>query len=118
MTELSAWGATVAGMLVGGACGFTVRRARLCSFGAIEDAWMGGDTRRLRIFGLALAVALAGAQSLIGLGLLDPSNATYVQPALPWLSIAIGRPIWTSSGDAPSRISPGFASPSVSFPMT
>ncbi|MBN9457404.1 MAG: YeeE/YedE family protein [Bosea sp.] len=90
MTELSAWGATVAGMLVGGACGFTVRRARLCSFGAIEDAWMGGDTRRLRIFGLALAVALAGAQSLIGLGLLDPVNATYVQPALPWLSIAIG----------------------------
>lgn len=90
MTEFSAWGATLAGVLVGMACGFTVRRARLCSFGAIEDVWMGGDTRRLRIFGLALAIALAGAQSLIGLGLLDPSNSTYVQPALPWLSIAVG----------------------------
>lgn len=90
MTELPAWGAALAGVLVGSACGFTVRRARLCSFGAVEDAWMGGDTRRLRIFGLALAIALAGTQGLVGLGLLDPANSTYVQPALPWLSIAIG----------------------------
>jgi uncharacterized membrane protein YedE/YeeE len=90
MTEFTAWGATLAGVLVGMACGFTARRARLCSFGAVEDAWMGGDTRRLRIFGLALAIALAGAQSLVGLGLLDPASSTYVQPALPWLSIAVG----------------------------
>lgn len=90
MIVLSAWGATLAGVLVGVACGFTVRRARLCSFGAVEDAWMGGDTRRLRVFGLALAVALTGTQALVGLGLLDPAMSTYVQPALPWLSIAIG----------------------------
>lgn len=90
MIVLSAWGGTLAGLLVGAVCGFTVRRARLCSFGAIEDAWMGGDTRRLRIFGFALAIALTGAQSLIGFGLLDPSNSPYVQPALPWLSVTIG----------------------------
>lgn len=90
MTGLSAWGSTLAGLLVGMACGFTARRARLCSFGAIEDAWMGGDTRRLRIFGLALAVALAGTQVLVGLDLLDPSLSPYVQPALPWLSVAVG----------------------------
>lgn len=90
MTGLSAWASTLVGVAVGAACGFTVRRARLCSFGAIEDAWMGGDTRRLRIFGLALAIALIGAQSLVGLGWLDPSNSTYVQPALPWLSIIVG----------------------------
>lgn len=90
MTGLSVWASTLIGVVVGAACGFTVRRARLCSFGAIEDAWMGGDTRRLRIFGLALAIALIGAQSLVGLGWLDPSNSTYVQPALPWLSIVVG----------------------------
>ena len=28
--------------------------------------------------------------ALVALGLLDPSNSTYVQPALPWLSIAVG----------------------------
>lgn len=81
-------GCHAAGVLVGVACGFTVRRARLCSFGAVEDAWMGERTRRLRIFGLALAVALTGTQALVGLGLLDPAMSTYVQPALPWLSIA------------------------------
>lgn len=90
MTGLSASAATLIGVLAGAACGFTVRRARLCSFGAIEDAWMGGDTRRLRIFGLALAVALVGAQGFIGLGLLDPASSTYVQPGLPWLSILLG----------------------------
>lgn len=90
MTEFSAWGAALAGVATGAVCGFTVRRARLCSFGAVEDAWIGGDTRRLRIFGLALAVALAGTQSLVALGLLDPSSSTYVQPALPWLSIMVG----------------------------
>ena len=41
MIELPAWGAALAGVAVGAACGFTVRRARLCSFGAVEDAWMG-----------------------------------------------------------------------------
>lgn len=51
---------------------------------------MGGDTRRLRIFGLALAIALVGTQALIGLRLLDPANSTYVQSALPWLSIVVG----------------------------
>lgn len=90
MTALSAWGAMLSGVLVGACAGFTMRRARLCSFGAVEDAWMGGDTRRLRIFGLALAVALLGTQALIGLGLLDPTGTTYVQPALPWLSIVLG----------------------------
>ncbi|RYE83991.1 MAG: YeeE/YedE family protein, partial [Hyphomicrobiales bacterium] len=78
MIELPAWGTALAGVAVGTACGFTVRRARLCSFGAVEDAWMGGDTRRLRIFGLALAIALVGTQALIGLHLLDPANSTYV----------------------------------------
>jgi len=90
MIELPAWGAALAGVAVGAACGFTVRRARLCSFGAVEDAWMGGDTRRLRIFGLALAIALIGTQALIGLNLLDSASSTYVQPALPWLSIIVG----------------------------
>lgn len=90
MMTVGPWGATLAGVLIGAACGFTVRRARLCSFGAVEDAWMGHDTRRLRIFGLALAIALLGTQILVGLGLLDPAMSTYVQPALPWLSIAIG----------------------------
>jgi uncharacterized membrane protein YedE/YeeE len=90
MIPLSSLAVAAVGMAVGFACGFTVRRARLCSFGAVEDAWMGHDTRRLRIFGLALGVALIGTQLLVVFGLLSPDISTYVPPALPWFSIALG----------------------------
>ncbi len=66
------------------------RRARLCSFGAIEDLWIGGDSRRLRIFGLALAVALLGTQALVWSGLLTPGLSTYVPNAIPWFAILLG----------------------------
>lgn len=94
MEPLPTWAVTLIGVLIGAACGFTARRARLCSFGAIEDAWMGGDTRRLRIFGLALAVALVGTQLLVGLGWLSPRLSTYVPSALPWLSILLGSTVF------------------------
>jgi uncharacterized membrane protein YedE/YeeE len=80
----------LAGVLVGFLCGVTTRRARLCSFGAIEDAWMGGDTSRLRVFGLALAIALAATQGMILIGMLDPATTSYVPSALPWLAVIVG----------------------------
>ncbi len=83
-------GAAIAGLCVGLAAGFTSRRGRLCSFGAVEDAWMGGDTRRLRVFGLALAIALGGTQLLVLGGLLEPSMTTYLPQNLPWLSVIVG----------------------------
>lgn len=87
---MPAWGSMLIGVMVGFLCGATTRRARLCSFGAIEDAWMGGDTSRLRVFGLALAIALVATQGLIILGLLDPATTTYVPTALPWLAVLVG----------------------------
>ncbi|MFN3671905.1 MAG: YeeE/YedE family protein [Bosea sp. (in: a-proteobacteria)] len=90
MTPLPGWAVPLAGWAIGAACGFTVRRARLCSFGAIEDVWIGGDTRRIRIFGLALAIALLGTQMLIWRGDLSPAITTYVPSAVPWLAILLG----------------------------
>ncbi|KQU51181.1 lipocalin [Bosea sp. Leaf344] len=90
MTPLPAWAVPLAGAGIGAVCGFTVRRARLCSFGAIEDVWIGGDTRRIRIFGLALAVALLGTQLLVWSGALSPAFTTYVPSAMPWLAILLG----------------------------
>lgn len=90
MGPLPPWAVTLVGAAIGVACGFTARRARLCSFGAVEDVWIGGDTRRLRIFGLALAVALLGTQLLVWHGYLSPSFSTYVPNAIPWFSILIG----------------------------
>jgi hypothetical protein len=51
---------------------------------------MGGDTRRLRIFGLALGIAMLGTQALVIGGMLDPGLTGYTAPAVPLLSIAIG----------------------------
>ncbi|KIZ43757.1 MULTISPECIES: YeeE/YedE family protein [Rhodopseudomonas] len=90
MQNASAWMLALAGFGIGTAAGFFVRHARLCSFGAIEDALMGGDTRRLRIFGLALGVAIIGTQLLVVAGLLDPQLIGYTPSAIPLLSIAIG----------------------------
>lgn len=90
MDMTSPWWLAAAGLVIGGTVGFAVRRARLCTFGALEDAFVGADTRRLRTFGLALGVALAGTQILILLGLLDPTQSTYVPAALPWFGELFG----------------------------
>ena len=90
MDDLNAWWAALAGLAIGAAVGFATRRARLCSFGAIEDALVGFDTRRLRIFGLALGIAVAGTQFLVLTGFLDPQATSYVPGALPWIGIGLG----------------------------
>jgi uncharacterized membrane protein YedE/YeeE len=85
-----AWTLAASGFAVGAVAGFATRRARLCTFGAIEDALMGGDTRRLRVFGLALGLAILSTQALIIGGLFEPGSTAYVNAGLPWLSILLG----------------------------
>lgn len=87
---MSAWLPALCGLFIGVAAGFAVRHAKLCSFGAIEDVVAGGDSRRLRIFGLALGIAILGTQALIVLGYFDPELSTYIPTALPVAAIAIG----------------------------
>lgn len=78
MTGLTALAVGVVGLIVGFAGGFAVQRARLCTFGAVEDALLGGNWRRMRAFGLALAIALLGTQALVHGAGFDPSTTTYV----------------------------------------
>jgi uncharacterized membrane protein YedE/YeeE len=87
---MSPYIAPLAGLAIGAVLGYLVRRARLCSFGAIEDALEGGDYRRLKAFGLALAVALAGTQALIFSGALIPTETPYIPARSAVLSIAVG----------------------------
>ncbi|TKW71331.1 MAG: YeeE/YedE family protein, partial [Bradyrhizobium icense] len=65
MQNMSAWMQLAGGIAVGAVLGFAIQRAKLCSFGAVEDFLMGGDSRRLRVFALALGIALLGTQALV-----------------------------------------------------
>ena len=90
MQDLVAWMQALGGVAVGTALGFAIQRSKLCSFGAIEDFLMGGDSRRLRVFALALGVAVLGAQTLVLTGILKPAETTFAPAGLPVLSIALG----------------------------
>jgi uncharacterized protein len=90
MQDMSAWIQALSGFAIGAIAGFAVRHARLCTFGAVEDALMGGDSRRLRVFGLALGIAILGTQALVISGFLNPEQTTFAPTALPLVSILIG----------------------------
>jgi uncharacterized membrane protein YedE/YeeE len=57
--------------------GLAARRGRFCTLGAIEDALYGRDYGRMRMWALALAVAIAGAFTLEALGALDLRGSIY-----------------------------------------
>lgn len=78
------------GFGVGTLIGAAVWRARLCSFGAMEDAMIGHDWRRAKVFGLALAIALLLTQALVFTGLFEPRLSTYVPDRLSLLPIGLG----------------------------
>lgn len=90
MLELPVWAAAIGGLGAGIVIGFTVRRARLCTFGAIEDALVGKDWRRMKTFGLALAIAILFSQAMVMAGWLDPIRTGYVAPRIAILSIVVG----------------------------
>lgn len=84
------WAIALAGFLTGAVAGYSVHRARLCSFGAIESALMGSDWRRMKVFALALAIAIAGTQAVILAGWLDPTHATYIPDRVALFSALCG----------------------------
>ena len=88
--ELSAIAVGLIGLGIGVVVGFAVRRAKLCSMGAIESALVAGDWRRMKVFGFALAIAIAGTQALILAGLFDATQSTYVPTRVAWLSASLG----------------------------
>lgn len=90
MLELPPYAVAAGGLVTGFAVGFAVRHARLCTFGALEAALMGNDWRHMKVFGLALAVAILATQSLILAGLFDPTRTTYVPASVPWFGALLG----------------------------
>jgi len=65
-------------------------RANFCTMGAITDAVLVGDWRRMRMWVLAIAVAIAGATFLENTATVDLSKTIYTTAKVPWLSHIVG----------------------------
>lgn len=72
------------GFVLGVALGFAGRWGRFCTLGAIEDAVYANDTRRLRSWFLAMAVAIAGVHLLEAFAGLELSRSIYTGSELAW----------------------------------
>ncbi|WP_146585652.1 YeeE/YedE family protein [Puniceibacterium confluentis] len=66
------------GLFGGLLLGLAARLGRFCSLGAIEDMLYGGSTVRMRLWGVAIGVAVLGSFGLIAAGWLDVSTTPYL----------------------------------------
>lgn len=78
------------GLVSGVMLGLAARLGRFCTLGAIEDYLYSSSDLRLRMWGVALGVAVTGTFSLIGLGLLDAGDPAYLAQAWNPLASIIG----------------------------
>ena len=66
------------------------QRSRFCTMGAVADIVNLGDWARMRMWVLAMAVAILGFNAMVGLGWLRAGDSIYAAPRLVWLSHAVG----------------------------
>jgi len=65
-------------------------KTNFCTMGAVSDWVNMGDTGRLRMWLLAMAVALLGSSALQLAGLVDLAKSIYPGPNFTWLSYLVG----------------------------
>ena len=65
-------------------------RTQFCTLGAMSDIVNMQDFSRMRMWVLAMAVAIIGAQALYAMNLIDLSKSFYVRPSITWVSYVVG----------------------------
>jgi len=65
-------------------------KTNFCTMGAVSDWVNMGDTSRMRMWLLAIAVAVLGSSALEAAGLVDLSKSIYPGPNFTWLSYLVG----------------------------
>jgi uncharacterized protein len=65
-------------------------RTQFCTLGAVSDIVNMNDWSRMRMWVLAMAVAILGAQAMYAWGWIDLSKSFYVRPSVTWLSYLLG----------------------------
>src|SRR3954463_3853016 len=77
-------------LLIGIASGALVQRSHFCTMGCISDAVLFGSYRRLRVWALAIAVAVAGSQTLDRTRVIHLGGSVYQRAWPNWLPAAVG----------------------------
>ena len=92
MQDLQHLPALVAGCAFGLAVvfGAVANRVNFCTMGAVTDLVTTGDWRRMRMWLLAIAVAIAGATWLEATGLADLGKSIYTTAQVAWASHLVG----------------------------
>lgn len=90
--DVSALSHTVAwyGFALAFVFGFVGNKTNFCTMGAVSDLVNMGDWARMRMWLLAIAVAILGAQALDVAGLIDLRNSIYTAPRFIWLAHLVG----------------------------
>ena len=70
--------------------GAVANKTDFCTMGAVSDWVNMGDTSRMRMWLLAIGVAIIGASALELAGLVDLSKSIYPSPNFTWLSYLVG----------------------------
>jgi uncharacterized protein len=79
-----------AAFALGGVFGAVAQRTHFCTMGAVADIVTLGDWTRMRMWVLAIAVAIAGFGAMAAVGWIDASNSLYAGSRLLWLSHVLG----------------------------
>jgi uncharacterized protein len=70
--------------------GAIAQRTHFCTMGAVADIVNIGDWSRMRMWALAIGVAMIGFNSMVAIGWLDAGKSLYATPRLAWLSALVG----------------------------
>ena len=80
------WIAFVLAVVFGG----VAQRTHFCTMGAVADIVNMGDWSRMRMWVLAVGVAILGFNAMVALGWIEAGDSIYATPKFIWLSNALG----------------------------
>lgn len=78
------------GFAIGIVFGATAQRTNFCTMGSLSDIVFMGNWNRFRAWMLAIAVAIAGSQTMHLAGLVDLNQSVYLSPNFGWAGAIIG----------------------------
>lgn len=79
-----------AGFILSMVFGAIVQRTHFCTMGAVSDIVNMGDWTRMRMWALAIGVAMIGFFCMVAMGMIDPSKTLYASSRFIWLSALVG----------------------------